>query len=1034
MTEQPLNWVGAGAIPIAVAAETAGPGDDLRVEYSGGPGGGGVLEVQVKRGLTRGAKLWEALLSLSRGLATDPSLRCALLVDHAASRSVRYELRRDIERLAQGRSDRLKPITSEFLGELEAEGIAPERSLLARLSVIVADLGDRSEGEAAALVLLSRAVDKAGIANAWTAFREDGMRLAETAGRRDVPALWDLLGAHGIRAADASGALLSQREDPVPPYPRPFVGRDAFVGDIQDLLLAGGGSRPVVAVRGLPGSGKTGVAVAIADGLKAGFPGGILWAPVGPNPNPLSVMAGWGRVLEAEDLAGYTDVSSASARMRALLRDRRVLLVLDDVWEAEDTRPLAVGGPDCATLVTTRSRGAARGVAPSGTVRELGPLTEEEAVCLLEQLAPSLNEDDRGRLGELASKLGCLPLALVVAGRLLEEEATLGLGVGDLLAGLEEGGSLLEAAAPPDLSDLVDATSPTVAALLGRSTDALVDEERERFGHLGVFEPGPASFDMPAVEAVWGDDGEQSARRSLGALVGRGLVDPDGSGRFSLHPVLSMQARSLLGRTPDGGREARSRHAAHYRGVLCSAEALYGGGGEARKVGLALFDAERENVGAGQLWASSRFAEARDDADAARLVSSYAADGWRLLSMRVTVEEQARWLENALEADGVLVEASPLEEGAPEDPEEARRTRHSARARHLHVLAQVRRQARQTDEAFALEREAQETYHSLGDRRGESRTLNGIGVLHAAHGEHGLAEQCYLRAIDLLDAEAADPGAKGHPGKGRDIDRAAVLGNMGSLYRHMGKAESAGEAISQAIAIFRAVGDTFQVGIALNNLGALRSELQEDKKGAIRAFSQARRIFRGMGSRGDEAHSLLALGREHADAGEYRLAESRAREVIAVCRELGDLSQEGWALAVLSDARLGLGHPDEAADIYREALSDALEAQGKRLEVMALKGLGKVALADDNPNSDPKEALRRFEEAVAVARSVSAPRMLADVLLHVARAHDALANRGTAVEKAEEALRELGNLDVPEAEEVRAQLSEWGHEAEGRAP
>lgn len=92
----------------------------------------------------------------------------------------------------------------------------------------------------------------------------------------------------------------------------------------------------------------------------------------------------------------------------------------------------------------------------------------------------------------------------------------------------------------------------------------------------------------------------------------------------------------------------------------------------------------------------------------------------------------------------------------------------------------------------------------------------------------------------------------------------------------------------------------------------------------------------------------MALGREHADAGEYRHAEDRAREVITVCQELGDLALEGWALAVWGDARFGLGHPDEAAEIYQEALDDAGRAQDGRLEAMALKGLEKVAHTQGN--------------------------------------------------------------------------------------
>lgn len=410
LAEQALNWVGAGAVPVAISTETAGPGDDLRVEYLGGPGGEGVLEVQAKRGLTRGKKLWEAVLSLARGLAEDPSLRCALLVDHAASSSVRYELGRDIVRLAQGRSDRLKPITNEFLERLEAEGIAPERSLLARLSVIVADLGDRSEGEGTALALLSRVVDAADIMSALTAFREDGMRLAEIAGRRDVPALWNLLEEHGIRPVGREEPPLPQREDHVPPHPRPFVGRDEVVGEIRDLLsVAGDGHQPTVAVQGLPGSGKTAVAVAVADGLRSVFPEGVLWASIEPNPSQLSVLADWGRTLGVEDLVGYKDVDAASARMKALLRDRRVLLILDDVWEAEHVRPLTVGGPESAMLATTRSRHTARDIAPGGTMLELGSLSETEAVSLLKELVPSLDEADEGRLSELVVKLGRLP-------------------------------------------------------------------------------------------------------------------------------------------------------------------------------------------------------------------------------------------------------------------------------------------------------------------------------------------------------------------------------------------------------------------------------------------------------------------------------------------------------------------------------------------------------------------------------------------------------------------------------------------------
>ena len=69
-------------MPLAVAAETGGPGDDMRVEC----GCGVTVEVQAKSGLQRGNKLWKATLDLVRGLDEDPSLHSVLLVMALAAR------------------------------------------------------------------------------------------------------------------------------------------------------------------------------------------------------------------------------------------------------------------------------------------------------------------------------------------------------------------------------------------------------------------------------------------------------------------------------------------------------------------------------------------------------------------------------------------------------------------------------------------------------------------------------------------------------------------------------------------------------------------------------------------------------------------------------------------------------------------------------------------------------------------------------------------------------------------------------------
>lgn len=246
-----------------------------------------------------------------------------------------------------------------------------------------------------------------------------------------------------------------------------------------------------------------------------------------------------------------------------------------------------------------------------------------------------------------------------------------------------------------------------------------------------------------------------------------------------------------------------------------------------------------------------------------------------------------------------------------------------------------------------------------------------------------------------------------------------ILGNLGSLLKNKGRAHEAERAIGEAIDISRKIGATRQAGIALDNLGALRSELRGDRKGALRAFGMARRIFRGLGWHHDEAVALLAIGRERANAGEHAAAEETAQELLALSEELGDLSLRGWALALLGSARLGVEDPASAAVIYAEVLSLSRHAQDGRLGIMAKRGLGRAALP-----SDPAEALDYFEEGLATGRGIPVPWIVGELLFDKAQALDALGRRKEAIASAKEAISSREELEAPEISGVREWLTE----------
>jgi hypothetical protein len=302
-------------------------------------------------------------------------------------------------------------------------------------------------------------------------------------------------------------------------------------------------------MRGWPGVGKTSTAIWIAHDpdIRAAFPDGVLWASLGEKPTLLAQLGAWGRHLGSDVPLRAATLREATDALTALLRDRHMLLVVDDVWMPEHALPFRQATPPgSALLVTTRLPSVAEQlVTRPGEVYNLPVLNEQFALGLLRQLAPEVVAANPGECAALVRSLECLPLALHVAGRLLAAEYRKGWGVVELLGELSAGaGRILEAAAPADRADAETQTIPTVTVLLQRSTDRLEAETREQFAYLGAFAPKPATFDLEAMQAVWE---VADARPTVRELVDRGLLEPVGDRRFQMHALLVAHAKSLCG-------------------------------------------------------------------------------------------------------------------------------------------------------------------------------------------------------------------------------------------------------------------------------------------------------------------------------------------------------------------------------------------------------------------------------------------------------------------------------------------------------
>jgi DNA-binding SARP family transcriptional activator len=332
----------------------------------------------------------------------------------------------------------------------------------------------------------------------------------------------------------------------LPPLPSLVVGREQALQDLKERVGIGGELRSATVVQGWPGVGKSTIVAALAHDpdIARTFPDGVLWTSLGEAPNLLAELMVWAEALHLTGPGQVPHMETITAQLTAVLRDKRMLLIVDDLWQVEHAAPFKVGGHDCALVMTSRLNDVAQALAPTSfDLYRLPVLTDEPALELLAILSPETVVDHPDEARALVRDLEGLPLAIQVAGRLLQQEAHLGWGVSELLAELRDGTGLLTAQAPGDMLSSGGDTTPTVAALLKRSTDALEPEMRERFAYLGLFAPKPATFDLQAIAVAWD---LHDPRPSVRILVNRGLLEPVSGGRFQLHALLALHARSLL--------------------------------------------------------------------------------------------------------------------------------------------------------------------------------------------------------------------------------------------------------------------------------------------------------------------------------------------------------------------------------------------------------------------------------------------------------------------------------------------------------
>ncbi|MGP3966792.1 BTAD domain-containing putative transcriptional regulator [Streptomyces sp. 6N223] len=232
-------------------------------------------------------------------------------------------------------------------------------------------------------------------------------------------------GATPAKATPVAPELPSSHRPPVTAYcDLPHV-TSTFVGRAHELaVLTGsvrGGTTPgarVDVIDGMPGSGKTTLAVQCARLLAPHYPDGQLFVDLlgdTADREPLSPGTALSVLMRAAGVgdAGHRSLDEQVRRWRAALADRRMLLVLDGAAGVRQVRALIPGGPLCRVIITSRRR--LIGLTTT-TVLSLDVLSLAEAVELFTTIVGRDRiRGEEERVPEVVELCGCLPNTVRIA-------------------------------------------------------------------------------------------------------------------------------------------------------------------------------------------------------------------------------------------------------------------------------------------------------------------------------------------------------------------------------------------------------------------------------------------------------------------------------------------------------------------------------------------------------------------------------------------------------------------------------------------
>ncbi len=795
-------------------------------------------------------------------------------------------------------------------------------------------------------------------ADALSLYRETRDRLIEEQGTEPGPVLSELHQRILRRDPELAVRLASKRPglvpslDTLPPETTEFVGRS------EELAVLAGqpGETPQVSViEGMPGVGKTSLAVRAARMVADQYPDGTFYLsfhthdPESASLDSAEALHRLLRMLGVPAAQIPDSVGERAAMWRAQLSRRRALVILDDAARHDQIRPLLPANGRSLVLITARRRLDLEGA----HVLTLDVLPVQDAVALFMRTAGTAIVGEPDEVAAVVALCGHLPLAIqLTAGRLAQGYP---LRAADLM---------LELAKLPARLDRGPA-SPEVMSAFDLSYRALEPDHQRFFRRLGL---SPCADVSLHCAAALGGGTLAETEKALAALLDHHLLVRGPAGMFRLHDLIRgyAAARAAQDDPSPERRQAVGRLLDYY---LCAAD-------KADRVLLPF--RHRMPVPVSHPPTTSPALRTKEDA------ASWLELEWRNILQVAQHAGRHEWKRQCADLVHVLagfveikgrwdeaIAAQTLALQASRDLVDDART-----ARAAIELCVINQQIGRHEATLALAEEAAAIYRALGDQRGQADALDQIGLVHqrSTRAREALAyfNEARLLYSDVTDAhgqanalshcgiacwhQGRYPDAVSHLHEALSLYRevgdrrgeAKTLNNLGKMQLHSGYHRDALESYTESLKIFTDIGGAQNQAILYHNIGSVYHYKGSYEEGLV-AYRRALAIYGEISDLPDQADVLNDIGALYQCAECYDEALIHYEKAMLLAEEIGSLAQQVIALRGIADVRRGFGRYDQAFDNYQTALRLAREIGDPYEEAKVLEGIAETTLRTQKP-------------------------------------------------------------------------------------